>query len=78
MVQSSSAFATAEGMSTPYDSTRPPLAECLAVEQLLRIRRDFASRHHPDRAPSQLKDSAAHAMALANALIDGARRGLAR
>ncbi|MGF1622911.1 MAG: hypothetical protein ACFCUR_20165 [Rhodomicrobiaceae bacterium] len=47
-------------------------------EQLLRIRRDFAAQHHPDRAPSHLKDSAADAMAVANALIDGALRVLPR
>lgn len=47
-------------------------------KQLLRIRRDFAARHHPDRAPSHLKDSAARDMAVANALIDGALRSLAR
>ena len=50
----------------------------ISREVLLRMRRDFAARNHPDRAPHHLKDDAANVMATANALIDGALRTLPR
>lgn len=42
--------------------------------QLRRLRRIFAARNHPDRAPSHLRERALSEMAAVNSLIDRALR----
>jgi hypothetical protein len=44
----------------------------LSIAQLHRLRRDFASRNHPDRLPEILRELATRRMTLANELIDQA------
>lgn len=45
---------------------------------LLRIRRKFAFRNHPDRMPQHMRQRAMLRMQIANMLIDEARRKMAR
>jgi hypothetical protein len=42
----------------------------LAIEDLRRIRRDFAKKNHPDRFQAAQRPGAARRMTIANMLID--------
>ncbi len=55
----------------------PSLHPALSRDELRRIRRDFASRAHPDRAPLHLRQQAVEHMARINAMIDQALRSAA-
>lgn len=60
-----------DGAATKESLTLP---KSLTKAELRRIRRAFAQRHHPDRAPEADKVEAHGLMAAANALIDLAMR----
>ena len=61
-----------------YQSARPTslaqlkanLRPDLSIKELSRLRRQFASEHHPDRAPTSERNSASRRLAIANDLID--------
>ncbi|MEJ2118129.1 MAG: hypothetical protein P8Y36_09615 [Alphaproteobacteria bacterium] len=48
------------------------LRDDLSDAELRRLRRDFATRNHPDRVPLWQRDEATERMTLANVLIDRA------
>lgn len=50
----------------------PQVNDARSHAELTALRRAFAQRHHPDRAPENLVEDSARAMREANALIDAA------
>lgn len=46
------------------------LRQDLSIKELSRLRRQFASEHHPDRVPTAERNSASRRLAIANDLID--------
>jgi len=74
--------------STPvrYQSARPTslaqlkadLKQDLSIKELSRLRRQFASEHHPDRLPTAEYNSASRRLAIANNLIDLAVQNVGR
>lgn len=49
-----------------------------ALRDLVRLRREFAFRNHPDRVPPHMRERAIKRMQVANMLIDEAKRGKRR
>ena len=71
--------------SQPIPASRPvdeevaeelQLSPELSVAEIHRIRRRFASRHHPDKMGGSVIAEASHRMALANRMIDEALRAV--
>ena len=54
------------------------LRQDLSIKEFSRLRRQFASEHHPDRVPTAERNSASRRLAIANDLIDLAIQNASR
>lgn len=63
---------------TTLAQLKAKLKQDLSFKELNRLRRQFASEHHPDRVPTDERNSASRRLAIANDLIDLAVRKASR